>query len=183
MITGKAKGRRLKSVKGMNTRPTTDRVKESLFSIIGSRVYDTVFLDLFSGTGAIGIEALSRGAKAAILVERDRRALSVIRENLGTTNLKEAAVVMGMDVRKALPHLAEKGYRFGIVFMDPPYRMAVIPEVLEQLQYFRLLEPKGLVVCEHSKDENLPDGVGSLRLIRQQVYGDTCLSFFEDTEG
>ncbi len=178
VITGIARGRRLKAVKGMKTRPTTDRVKESLFSILGPVIPDADFLDLFSGTGGIAIEALSRGANLAVLVERDRRALAVIRENLQATRLEGKATVMGTDVHRAVAALGQQGHAFDVVFMDPPYELMVIPDLLQQIQTKSLLAPEGIAVCEHGSDTDLPETVDALRLVRKQVYGDTQMDFY-----
>ncbi|MCR4400694.1 MAG: 16S rRNA (guanine(966)-N(2))-methyltransferase RsmD, partial [Syntrophomonadaceae bacterium] len=121
VIAGKAKGRKLKAPAGLDTRPMTDRIKESLFSILGARVPGSRVLDLFAGSGAVGIEALSRGAAWAVFVDRDARAVGVLKENLGTCGMDPAAEVYRSDVQRALQVLEERGCRFDLVFLDPPY--------------------------------------------------------------
>lgn len=181
VITGTAKGRRLKAPKGLNTRPTSDRTKESLFNIIGDRVADTLFLDLFAGTGAIGIEALSRGAARAVFVEKSLRAIKIIRENLELTGLAGQAEVMCRDVDSALSLLAGGELRFGIVFLDPPYLKNLVHKTLFSLNQIDIIAPGGMVITESSKLDSLPKKEGRLELSRQEKYGDTIISFYQGT--
>lgn len=178
VITGKAKGRRLKSVRGMNTRPTSDRVKEAMFAILGNTVVDAMVLDLFAGTGGLGIEALSRGAKFCIFVDKDRRAISVIRDNLSVTGFDKQAWVLPVDALASYAKIAQRGYAFDLVFADPPYWMDVAEKLLAGLQRFSLLKPGGIVVYEHDAGKELPAAVGNCRMARQQVYGDTQLTIY-----
>ena len=121
VIAGSARHLILKTVEGMDTRPTTDRIKETLFNMLQYQLAGCSFLDLFAGSGAIGIEALSRGASMAVFVEDAPRALACIRENLETTHLKDRALVLAMDVMGALKRLEADGKAFDLIFMDPPY--------------------------------------------------------------
>lgn len=182
VITGTAKGRRLKAPKGMETRPTSDRIKEALFNIIGTKVINVNFLDLFAGTGAIGIEALSRGAERAVLVEKNPKTTKIIRENLEITGLSDGAVVMVQEADKALDTLAIKGEQFGIIFIDPPYLKGLEKQSLEKIDRTNLLVPGGLIITESSKLDNMPEAVGRVKLFRQERYGDTVLSFYQITE-
>ena len=125
VIAGKARRLLLKTIDGQDTRPTTDRIKETLFNIVNQDMPDCTFLDLFAGSGGIGIEALSRGAKSAVFIEQNPKAAECIRENLKTTKLEEAALVMNCDVLTGLRRLEGKEYTFDYVFMDPPYRQDV----------------------------------------------------------
>ena len=179
VITGTARGTRLRTVKGGGTRPTSDRVKEALFSILASRVVGARFLDLFSGTGAIAIEALSRGAQTAVLVEKNRRALASIRENLRLTKVEDKATVMGIDVDKALRILGKEAAVFDIIFMDPPYQLDCVPDLVGLIHSEGLLCPDGLVVCEQESGTGLPQAIGDLTLTRTQTYGDTELYFYQ----
>ena len=180
VITGSAKGRRLMAPRGMETRPTSDRIKEALFNIIGSRIIDINFLDLYAGTGAIGIEAISRGAKKAVFIEKSPQAVKIIRENLKLTGLPDQAEIMAYDADRALEILKSEGFTFDIVFIDPPYRKELVKTSLEKLEYCKLIGPGGLVIAESSKIDVLPDEVDHLKRFRQEKYGDTVLTFYQD---
>ena len=179
VITGTAKGNKLKSLKGMETRPTLDRVKEALFNIIGSRIIDTEFLDLFAGTGAIGIEAISRGANHALFVEVNPRAVQIIRENLEITGFADQGEIMAADVEKALKAAASTDRKFDMIFMDPPYLKELVQKTLTSLMQFGVLTENGLVIVESSKMDELPLQEGPLKMVRQEKYGDTMLTFYQ----
>ncbi len=147
VIAGKARSLRLKTVEGENTRPTTDRIKETLFNMLQPQLADSTFLDLFAGSGGIGIEALSRGAKRAVFVEKDRGALRCIRDNLQFTRLKEQAEVLEMDVFQALQRL-EGQPAFDCIFMDPPYNQGLERRVLEVLAGSGLADAHTLIIAE-----------------------------------
>ncbi len=149
VIAGKCRSLNLKSVPGMNTRPTQDRTKETLFNVLQPYIADSRMLDLFSGSGAIGIEALSRGAEHCVFVEKDRQALSCIRENLRFTKLEADAEVLGMDVMAAL-NILENGEAFDCIFMDPPYNHGLERAVLERLAGSHLMNEDAVIVVEAS---------------------------------
>ncbi|MFZ5646508.1 MAG: 16S rRNA (guanine(966)-N(2))-methyltransferase RsmD [Bacillota bacterium] len=179
VIAGIAKKRLLKVPSGWTGRPTADRVKESLFNILGSRVLDCVFLDLFAGTGNIGIEALSRGAKKAVFVEKDRRAAGSIGHNLKLTGFASRSKIIVRDVYPALAGLAGTGEPFDIVFLDPPYGLGFEVPVIKKVTELELLALNGLIVSESSKKEKLPPEIGGVTLLRQERYGDTVISFYQ----
>ena len=162
----------------MSVRPTSDRVKEALFNILAHRVPGAVFLDLFAGTGNVGIEALSRGAGSVIFVENNRKNGSVIRDNLALTGLGTKARQLHQDVTAALPLLGREGQQFDIVFMDPPYLKGFESNTLEGIASHRLLKPDGVVIIESSKKDHLPRNIKNLELVRQEKYGDSMLSFY-----
>lgn len=149
VIAGSAKRIQLKTIEGMDTRPTTDRIKETLFNMISEYLADSCFLDLFSGTGAIGIEALSRGATRVVFVEQSRQAMDCIRENLKRTKLEEKAVLCEMDVISALKRLDSKE-KFHYIFMDPPYNQLLEKSVLEYLSHSNILAEDSLIIVEAS---------------------------------
>ncbi len=151
VIAGKCRSLPLKTVPGTDTRPTTDRIKETLFNILNPRISGCRFLDLFSGSGAIGIEALSRGARSCCFVEQSRKAAACIRENLKFTGLEGDAEVWVMDARQAVERL-RKQEPFGIIFMDPPYRKGLEQEVLERLREAECVDENTLLVVEASLD-------------------------------
>lgn len=179
VITGTARGRKLKSPKGLNTRPTTDRVKEALFNILGQDIVDIYFLDLFAGSGAIGIEALSRGASGVVFVEKEAQALKVLKENVTLTGFSEIAQVFNNDVLKALEVLAQQNYKFDYVFMDPPYLKDFEINTLTKLSNLKLLNKQAVVIVERSKRDTLPERVEDLHLLREEKYGDTVISFYK----
>ena len=150
VISWSARRIQLKTVEGMGTRPTTDRIKETLFNILQPELYRARFLDLFSGSGAIGIEALSRGCGMAVFVENDREATACIRENLERTKLFETAEVMQKDVFAALETLEKEGKSFDIIFMDPPYDRLFEKKVLDRLSGSVLIHEETLIVVEAS---------------------------------
>lgn len=178
MIAGTAKGRRIGSLPGRETRPTADRVKESLFNILGERVAGSRVLDLFAGTGNLGIEALSRGAHRAIFVDRDGRSAQLIRDNLVALGFADRAEVLALDAQAALARLAAAGEVFDLVFLDPPYEQDHLPPLLAALPAVGVLAPGGLVVAEHSRRDAIPETIGRLFLVRWRRYGDTILSFY-----
>lgn len=163
-------------------RPTSDRVKEAFFNILGGRVPGCHFLDLFAGTGNIGIEALSRGAAAAVFVEKDARNIRVIKENLAATGLEAQARLIRLDVADALPLLGKEGRRFDVVFLDPPYLKDYEAGTLGGIAGHGLLRPGGWAVVESSKRDDLPREVGNLKMFRQEKYGDTLLTFYRNAQ-
>ncbi len=155
VIAGTARRIQLTTPAGMETRPTTDRIKETLFNMIQPRLCDCRFLDLFSGSGAIGIEALSRGADSAVFVEAGDEAVRCIQKNLSNTKLDSMARVMKMDVLAAVRSLADKGEAFDIVFMDPPYGKLWEQKVLEQIKSTPLIHDDTLIIFEASLDTDI----------------------------
>lgn len=147
VIAGKARRLELKTVPGMDTRPTTDRIKETLFNMLQYDLADSRFLDLFSGSGAIGIEALSRGAAKAVFVEKNPKACACIKENLAFTKLSQDGKLLNMDVLQALRSL-ENGGVFDVIFMDPPYGMELERQVLEYLKDSKLADENTLIIVE-----------------------------------
>jgi 16S rRNA (guanine966-N2)-methyltransferase len=181
IIAGEFKGRRLAAVKG-HIRPTSDRVREAIFNILGPAVAEATVLDLFAGTGALTLEALSRGAREAVLVEDQGAALGVLRRNLAALGLEDRTRVMPMPVQGALRKLAAQEEQFTLVFLDPPYERGLALETLATLQGSGLLFPEAKVVAEHSYRETLPEQVGRLKLSQGRRYGDTQVAFYEVRE-
>ncbi|MBS6722366.1 MAG: 16S rRNA (guanine(966)-N(2))-methyltransferase RsmD [Clostridiales bacterium] len=171
VIAGTAKHLKLKTVEGMNTRPTTDRIKETLFNMISFQVERCRFLDLFSGSGAIGIEALSRGAREAVFVEQNRKAASCIRDNLEHTHLRERAAVMEQDVMAALKRLDKKGEAFSIIFMDPPYGKLLEKKALLFLSDSTLCDEETTIIVEADlKTDFSYLEETEFRIVRQKKY-------------
>ncbi|HBG22392.1 MAG TPA: 16S rRNA (guanine(966)-N(2))-methyltransferase RsmD [Peptococcaceae bacterium] len=172
---GIAKGKRLKTRKVKHLRPATDVVKEALFNILSPLVTGSLFLDLFAGSGSIGIEALSRGAEKAFFVERDPLNAALIRENLSITHFNKQAEVYTCDVFKGLQLLHQRGYQFNLIFVDPPFRHGFIEPSLERIWEFELLLPGGLIITRSAKKEIINAGKKPLR---QERYGDSVLMFY-----
>ena len=168
VITGTARGKRLRELPGLDTRPTTDRVKEGLFNIIQFDIEGRRVLDLFAGTGQLGIECLSRGAASAVFVDRRADAVKLIRENLKLTELQDRARVVAGDSMEFLRSLRE---RFDIVFLDPPYEAGLLEPAVAHLTAFDILNPHGIIVAEHPADRSLPAPAAPYRVRRTYRYG------------
>lgn len=169
----------MKTKEGNSTRPTTDRVKESLFNIMAGYLEDALVLDIYAGTGSLGIEALSRGAKEAVFVDQSRECSGIIRDNLVHTKLIERSQIINCDVRTAIMKLSDLGRKFDLIFMDPPYRKNFVEETLNYLANSDIIIDNGLVVAEHEEMDKVPDQVGQIKLFRSQKYGKTILSFYK----
>lgn len=180
IIAGSARGRNIKSPKGMSTRPTSDRVREALFNILSAQVPDSYFLDLFSGTGAVGIEALSRGAERAVLVEKDRNTAGIIFDNLKLCGMLERAEVLNLDVTRACQVLGKRKQSFNLIYIDPPYKKGFEVPTLETIVAEGLLSCDGIIVVESNKADLPPDQVGGLKAYRRERYGDTALTFYSN---
>jgi 16S rRNA (guanine966-N2)-methyltransferase len=177
IIAGEFRGRRLAAVKG-RIRPTSDKVREAIFNILGAAVAEARVLDLFAGTGALSLEALSRGAADAVLVEELAAALSVLQRNLDTLGLNDRVQVLALPVSGALRKLAAQGKRFSLIFLDPPYGRGLAFNTLTALGNSGLLMPGARVVAEHSHRETLPEHLGWLGLSQARRYGDTQVTFY-----
>ena len=176
VIAGSQKGRRLLQPKGRTVRPTSDRVKEALFSILGDRILEAEFVDLCAGTGAIGIEALSRGARRAHFVESNRESLQLLRLNLERTGLLNAALVHGCSAHAFLQRLEARHEQLDILFADPPYDAT--EALLPSLARSAIIAPDTLVILEHATKTAIPTQLDQLNLRRHYRYGDTTLSVF-----
>lgn len=179
VIAGQARGRKLQAGRGRAIRPTGSKVRGAIFSILGSRhdLDGIEILDLFAGAGGLGIEALSRGARAVTFVEGDAGAARILRGNLERCGLRDTGRVIQAQLPAALRRLAGKA-RFGGVFLDPPYGKGLVGATLAQLGQLDLLEPGGWVVAEHAVEEEVAGRYGSLRLTDERRYGKTALAIF-----
>ncbi len=176
IIAGSARGRALFSPKGRDTRPTLDRVRESLFSILAPLIPEARVLDLFAGTGALALESLSRGARRAVLVDRDRQAKAAIERNIEALGFSEQAAFYFCDWRAAVRRLSDEDARFDLIFLDPPYRMPGADEVLAALAGSCLPASGARIVYEHGRDET--PGAPGLAAVDERRYGDTVITFF-----
>lgn len=176
VIAGIAKGRKLKSPRTAGTRPILDRVKVALFDVLGSVVEDATFLDLFAGTGGVGIEALSRGASKAVFVDNDAEAVKVIKENLAITGLGGRAEVLRRDAFKYLEQV--KGEKFDIIYIAPPQWQKLIPPALQAIDRNSLISERGLAITQQHPKEAIPVELANLEIVMERKYGDTLLTFY-----
>ena len=176
IITGSARGTRLKAPAGDGTRPTADRTREALFSMLGARVYDAQVLDLFAGTGAFALEALSRGAVHAVLV--DRATHKILTENAQRTKLTACAEIRRGDVYGQIAALAREGRTFDLIFADPPYACGDNARVLVAVDAAALLSSDGLFVLEQGAKETVMEHSGRLSLVRERRYGAARICFY-----
>ena len=172
VITGSARGRRLGELKGMETRPTTDKVKESIFNCIQFDVEDARVLDLFAGTGQLGIETLSRGARSAVFVDESRAAVQLVRANLALCRL-QGDVVQG----ESLGYLRTCG-KFDLIFLDPPYDTGLLDKALENVVQFDILAEGGIIVCESRREKVLPQLRAPYHLLTERNYGKIKLTLY-----
>lgn len=177
IIAGKSKGKKLFSPNNENyTRPTGDRVKEAIFSMIQPYIIDSVVIDLFSGTGNLGLEALSRGAEKAYFVDNHLPSLSIINKNIHITGNDELSHVIHASYEKALEKINEQAH---IIFLDPPYNKGLIIKSIQQIYNHGKLYDEGIIVAEHSIDEKIDDELYDLQLIKRKKYGSTMVSIYE----
>lgn len=173
VITGSARGRRLETLEGEDVRPTTDRIKEAVFSVIQFEVEGRSFLDLFSGSGQMGIEALSRGAKTAFFIDNSKKSIETVKKNLKTTKLETNAKVFSMDY---MSFLAVNTEEFDIAFLDPPYRTGTLQKALELVA--GAMKDTGIIIAENPLDEEILSNYGNFVLDRQYRYGKIKVSTF-----
>lgn len=186
IISGRFKGKRLVSVKASTVRPTSDRVKESVFGILGGSVVDSNFLDLCAGTGNIGLEALSRGARAVTFVDRSPHCIRVIKSNLsgcGVSGGEPHINIVKLNALKGLAFLARRNARFDLIYFDPPYDSGIHEACLKQIGMSKMLLPSGQVIVERRRERRTdgaaPEAIDELKLKRQERYGDTVISFYQ----
>ena len=181
VVAGVRKGRRLKQPVGAGLRPTSARVKEALFSIIADRLPNAQVLDLYAGTGALGLEALSRGGREVVFVENQESAIKVLRDNIQHCSLTECCTIITKDVETFLttPCLPYNTTTFDLIFADPPYEISNLEPLLSKLDAAQRITRTGFIVVEHFKKTLLPLRTGRLQQSRQSRYGDTMLSFYQ----
>lgn len=184
VIAGVARGRKLAAPQHGNTRPTPDRVREALFSALAPRLIDARVLDLFAGSGALGIEALSRGARAATFVEHDKATAALLRRNLTVLPeaLQQHARLLVNDATRAIDRLTQEKEPFDLVFVDPPYAADAYGAVLQAVASPNLLAPQGTVVLEHPRTRTPPAPAAGLVLARSRAYGSVCITSYNWAE-
>lgn len=174
VITGSARGRRLKTLDGIDVRPTTDKVKEAIFSIVQFDVEGSAVLDLFSGSGQMGIEALSRGAKSCTFVDNSRSSIEITKENIASAGFKNEATVMNSD---SIGYLRMCRNTFDLAFLDPPYGKGLIEQTLKLLSEH--MSDRGIIVCEHELGLELPEEFGKIKKYRTYKYGKIGVTVFK----
>ncbi len=175
VIAGTARGTKLQAPKGMQVRPTADRVKEALFSILGPRIPGACFIDLYAGSGAIGIEALSRGADFCVFVDNKRTNIALINENIAKTGFSSRARLICADAAKTIATLASENVQADLLFMDPPYNFSDLVTLVDSVLKQNIVADSGLVIAEHAFSNR--QWAEQFSSIRQKKYGDTCLTF------
>ncbi len=179
VIAGDFKGRKLNSLSGDNTRPTSDKIKGSIFNMIGPYFDEEIILDLFSGSGNLAIEGVSRGCKKAYCFDNHFKAISIIKENIALTKKEEAFIVKKMDADKALEWLSVENEQFDLIFLDPPYAKQRIVQQIEKILSLNLLNEHAKIICETDKKVDLPEMILNLKQIKVQDYGVTKVTIYK----
>ena len=179
VISGKARGLKLDTPKNQDVRPTTDRVKESLFNMINSYIMDSNILDLFAGTGSLGIECLSRGAKNCVFVDKSKDSINIVRSNVKKARVENESTILNVDFKDAVKRLSTQNQKFDVIFMDPPYYENMFIECLKSRDKFNLLDEDGIIVVEHDTKDLFEDSIGRLNKSREKKYGNTTLTFYK----
>lgn len=178
IITGIAKGRAIKAPEGQNTRPTSDRVKEALFNIISKKIYGANVLDLFSGTGNLGLEALSRGAKACTFVEHNNSTYKTLSFNVETLGFTSSSELYKGDAFEVLERLGRIGKKYDIIFLDPPYSMGLIEKSVKKINELMIMEQNGVIVSECDEKDIIPEKINDIKTYRIEKYGRTKIYFW-----
>ncbi|MBM7701749.1 16S rRNA (guanine(966)-N(2))-methyltransferase RsmD [Metabacillus iocasae] len=182
VVSGSVKGRMLKAVPGVTTRPTTDKVKEAIFNMIGPYFDEGLALDLFAGSGGLGIEALSRGMQKAIFVDRDGKAIQTIKSNLESCGFENQAEVYRNDADRALKAIIKRDMQLDLILLDPPYKAQKLKALIELISEHHLLSKTGVIVAEHSHDVVLPEQIGLFEKVKGETYGiiAVCIYKYKD---
>lgn len=173
VIAGELKGRQLKAVPGKTTRPTSDKVKEAIFQVMGPFFEGGACLDLFAGSGSLGIEALSRGMNHAVFIDKHQAAIHTIYENLKSMKVEEKAEVFRADALRAIKKTAKRDLQFDLILLDPPYKKVNYELFLNEIVQLQLLKKNGIIYCEHDMSEQLPVDNDHFNMMKQENYGGT----------
>lgn len=177
VISGYLKGRNIDGYDTIGTRPTMNRVKESMFASIQEYINDSLVLDLFSGSGSLGIEAISMGAKKCYFVDNGREILNILRKNINNLNIEEKSTIINRDYREALLYFKNNNIKFNIILVDAPYKMNVMNEVIDLVNKYDLLYDGGILVLEYSTDKLL-DSYGNLKLLKSKKYNEKYVNIY-----
>lgn len=178
IIAGKYKSRVIQIPRSIKVRPMQDRVKESIFNILGKNCIGAKVLDLFSGSGSLGMEALSRGAAEVTFIDNNRTCIETIRKNLKTINIEKNVSVIRSDALKAIKRFGAEKESFDLIFLDPPYYMGLIEKALLAIDRYGIMNDSSVVIAHYFKKEIVPESIGRIRLMRQNLYGDKIISFY-----
>ncbi|CEH35428.1 16S rRNA (guanine(966)-N(2))-methyltransferase RsmD [Romboutsia lituseburensis] len=179
VISGKVRGLKLNTPKNDDVRPTTDRVKESLFNVINQYIMESTVLDLFAGTGSLGIECLSRGAKKCVFVDVSKESIALVKSNIKKARVENESVVLNLDFKDAISRLETQNSKFDVIFMDPPYYKDMFINALEKIDNADLLDEDGIIVIEHDSKDDFPENIGRLEKSKSKKYGNTTLTFYK----
>jgi 16S rRNA (guanine966-N2)-methyltransferase len=179
VIAGMARGRTLKAVPGIGTRPTTDKVKEAIFSMIGPYFDGGLGLDLFAGTGGLGIEAISRGLERVVFIDLEQTSIQVIQDNLKSIGFTDQSEVYRNEAMRALKVLAKRGLKFDLIFLDPPYKMKQADKILLQMQQMEMIQEHATVVVEHEAAHTYDDTIGRFHQRKRTSYGETAITIYD----
>lgn len=171
VIAGEYKGRQLKAVPGKTTRPTTDKIKEAVFQIMGPFFDGGNCLDLFAGSGSLGIEALSRGIEYVTFVDQHHKAIQTIKENINTLKLNDKAEIFRTDSYRSLKALSKRNFKFNLILLDPPYSKDDYKKLIDEINKFNLVENQGLIYCEYDSTKSLPENIEGFTRIKNITYG------------
>ena len=178
VISGTLKGRNIKGYNIDGTRPTMDRVKESLFASINDYVKDSIVLDLFAGSGNLGIEAISNGSSKCYFVDNNKNCIKVINDNVNTFGISDKAYILNKDYRQALKYFRDNSIKFDLILVDPPYKYVIIKEIMDIVKDYQLLNNNGIIVLEYSMDK-IDEVSGNYELLKYKKYGDKFISIYK----
>ena len=179
IIAGHAKGKKIITPKGLEIRPTTDRVKEAIFNIISTHISDSIVLDLFAGTGNLGLEALSRGAKKAYFIDNSMSSMKIIVENINKISLVDSSIIKRTEALKALDEFASMGTKFDIIFLDPPYGKGLLIPCMKVIEDMQILAKDGIIVVEHNQSELIQWDYKYLKVFKEKKYGNVMISIYQ----
>lgn len=179
IIAGEFKGKKIAAPSGVAVRPTFDKVKEALFSIIMDDIYDATVLDLFAGSGNLGLEALSRGARKVYFCDKSGESLKYIKQNISNCKMEEYSVVLAGDFKTCINSLREK---VDVIFLDPPYSENLMEQAMEAIAEADLLNDYGIICCETGKHDEMPEDISGFEMFKEKKYGNTMLKFYRHKE-
>jgi 16S rRNA (guanine966-N2)-methyltransferase len=182
IISGIAKGKKLLSPLTMETRPTLDRIKESIFDIIQMKIYGSKVIDLFAGTGSLGLEAVSRGALECFLIDKSKDTFNLLSQNVINLKFEDKCKTFNMDSYEAIEQLGVENQKFDIIFIDPPYIKDMIPPAVEIIQKYKMLLDNGIIVTKIDSKEKLYEGTDEIKLYNHRKYGNTIICFYKHEE-
>lgn len=180
IITGTAKGRVIIAPEGQDTRPTSDRVKESFFNIISKKIYSARVLDLFSGTGNLGLESISRGAEACTFVEKNNNTYKILSMNIEKLGFISNSELYKGDAFEVLETLRKNNRKYDIIFLDPPYSMGLVEKSIKRISELMLLDKNGIIISECDEKDSVPESIYNIKIYRVEKYGRTKIYFWRD---